>query len=1346
MKTKLTTTKKVFFLGLLLMCIPGILTHAQKVEKLIVYENFGGPDAGSSEFGIQPIKWPSVIADSNEYAGWYSTLQKLDGKNETTLVPQFFGNKTFHIDSVALYRDGGLPAGISVNPVTKRWYKGVPFLNGYTTAGENNTQLEFRFWDATVMAEFSSWISYYDYTPDYLKNQTDELGYIYFAKDIETGNRARVTLPYSDFDFLKDISKLEIMFSGSRLGNINTISIEIEETDKDGLTLGSTKYTYSVSIEPRIITVPVHKDFCRIYIQGWGAAKNGNVTDYALSNSYTFADTTYTYNYNAVIGTKPDGTESNGQVTNPGIQLHMIKIYAMMDGSGYTITTDDALVTGTKTGIAHGATTILTANATNGSGNRFMGWNIEGMDNLSEVVNPLTVTVTGDMTIMPVYVGDEVEVPVVNENFTNWKQRGNTLPDNYNMLEYNQGDPAAVGTVFSGAVKVPFNYGFTSDAKDSLELTLKACNVIPQYGLRVHNAPGARDALGYVAFMGPNTDKGYVSLESVTGITKAVVSVSLYDQPGPDRACAFLVNDVITRNKMLQTMYPEAVTIENNPADPFQLQIGPGNQARSEYLVPEAENVNINTGLSATAIAMHNLKLYAKMPVPDKNYYQLTLIEGENGIISGVTPSAGNSTSHFMEGTKISVSARADKGVGFDGWYDGSGNLVSNNNPYRFTINSDLTLKAEFKTSPAYIQVEENSLGTVTSSVEPSNISGDTWEFVAGNEVELTAEPIFGYEFVKFIKNGADVTDNPMTVLNTELAPGATVTVQVVYEKITTTQTIAVWNDVVSGQILFSPDDSIPTVVGDTIYVAYPTGVTISVTAEPNYGYGFTSWKSGMDVSEDKLGNNPVSISLEKDKRIAPVWEVLPRNLLIVNQGANGTIWISDEHRNGDQEQQGLWPEDYEVRITAQGEQGYTLASFGPNVPYYFESDSVAYVKMIYDTITLNPEFVERLEGVVLAVNQNFQDPVLWPQNEATVSNVPGAIEFLGLAENWDPTLYNNDLESLLEILAPYRVWGSESNDHSDGPNGNKDPLTTLNLEYETVPYSFELPIGTSQDKVKVTVANYAPCNDCLIGKAVKGSAVSNHYLGHVTPGMVALRDPDVDDRDSDLNPAFMEGDTVGIMIIEGLVYVEKLEIGYVSNGSQHAPGVFYSVDQNLEVINEEGLFNDVYGELWSIGQVSRPDYTPYNNLYGWGSSQEGMIMDQNMYIAEEDVPETKVIITSGYRDLGTTYQYTDIYIHDLKVWGSAKSSTGMKELISNYGLEKSSFYMLGSTNFLKADLPEEVKTLVIYNMEGKAVKVLKDLYTNRIDLGNLKPGIYAAHAYGVSGKQYAGTFGKVNF
>jgi len=102
-------------------------TLAQTIEKVVLYENFGGPDAGSSVPGIIPEKWPAVHSDSGYHSGWYTTLQNIDGKTGSIVpVPQFYGNGFFHIDSVKKYRTGGLTGlNISVDDVTKAWSKSV---------------------------------------------------------------------------------------------------------------------------------------------------------------------------------------------------------------------------------------------------------------------------------------------------------------------------------------------------------------------------------------------------------------------------------------------------------------------------------------------------------------------------------------------------------------------------------------------------------------------------------------------------------------------------------------------------------------------------------------------------------------------------------------------------------------------------------------------------------------------------------------------------------------------------------------------------------------------------------------------------------------------------------------------------------------------------------------------------------------------------------------------------------------------------------------------------------------------------------------------------------------------
>jgi hypothetical protein len=67
MKQTLTKTIAIAMIFLTFAFAFYLRSNAQKVEKLIVYENFGGPDAGSSEAGILPQKWPDVHSDSGLY-------------------------------------------------------------------------------------------------------------------------------------------------------------------------------------------------------------------------------------------------------------------------------------------------------------------------------------------------------------------------------------------------------------------------------------------------------------------------------------------------------------------------------------------------------------------------------------------------------------------------------------------------------------------------------------------------------------------------------------------------------------------------------------------------------------------------------------------------------------------------------------------------------------------------------------------------------------------------------------------------------------------------------------------------------------------------------------------------------------------------------------------------------------------------------------------------------------------------------------------------------------------------------------------------------------------------------
>jgi hypothetical protein len=1347
---------------LLLLVSAGLIANAQKnVEKLVIYENFGG--VNSSEMSIIPEQWPAVYADSGKQSGWYSTSQTID-KTNGVLVPQFYGNGFFSVDSMLKYRSAGTPVGITIDNVAKDWSKQITLRNGYTLFGTNPSSLTFKAFGIASMPTFRSWVMYANYTPDFLKNMKDEMGYLYFGKNVGTTHPV-LTIPGSITEMLKNVCKIELLISGSRLGQNSTVSVAVQELSSDYEDKGTKYYTFSASVEPRLVSFSVNSTYCRIYIQNWGSANNANVMDYALLTSNTAKDTV-PYNYNAIACVKPDGTTSSGQTSNQGLSLHMIKIYAKVSGTGYNVTTNSSLVSGTTSGIGYGETTTLTANASN-NGKKFMGWKISGRDDLSEVVNPLTIIVTKDMEIYPVYAGDEVLVAVVNENFTNWSQVGSVDATKNNLLVYNN-EPTASTTpslsVFATkSVRVPLRYGYTNRGKDSVNINLVKCLVTPHYGLRVYNMPGADSLIGYVAFMGPKDGKGYVTVDSLKQISKVKVTLSSIDLPNPDRACIVKVNGKIERSKMLQTLYAQTLTL--TPTDTVtNLQVGPGGQARCEYTSPASATVDVeSSSVSGAAIAMHNLKMYSKIIMPEFDYYKLTIGSATGGSVYGVAPKADNSSNHYPSGAKVTISALVNSNYGFDGWKDGNGTIIGTGNPITITMDADKTITPVFSQYPSYINISSNAKGSVTSDVSPISVSGNVQQFLAGVSVKFTATPKYGYNFAKWVKNGVEVTTNPLVLSGTELIKNDTIDISVQYDSITTRQTLAVACDLTKGSVSFNhtPEDSV--VVNDTIKVKFPTGVTIIATANDGYGYTFSNWKGGLAVAKSDTLSPSVTLTISKDTTIAVLWKALGRKLLIVNQGEHGTVSISDSHKDGAQEQQGLWPINYNVSLSVQPETGYELSSLGSNCNYIVKDGAVT-INMDRDTVIVSPIFVVQQTDVIEVVNENFQDAAKWPENAGTVSNVPGAIAFLNenasanLSDNWNPTIYNSNLNALLKILAPYRVWGSATGG-SDGPNGSANPATTLSLQYNASVYSQKFKAGS--DSVKISLVNYAPCNNCLIGKAVKEEYIGNKYLGQVTPGMIALRRPTTTGYTGtgtsahstrpteDTTSVFVPGDQMGMMLIEGLAYVKNLTIGFVSKESQFAPSVYYNIE-GTTLIEENGKFAATMADLYQIGEVSRKAYRPEDNRYGWGSSQQGMIMDQNMYIAEKDVTETKVLITCG-SSKGTFnsveyYVYSDVYIHDLKIWGSPMNSTDVKEAFAEGGTGQygAKFSMLGTTNTLMINAPENIDAIVVYNINGKAVKVLKNLDSKLIDLGNLRPGTYAAQAYGVSGALYKGSFVKL--
>jgi hypothetical protein len=1347
----------------------GALVGAGSVqtEVLVIYENFGG--VNPSEGDITPQTWPAVHSDSGKSGGWYTVSSGFKITNTGDFPMPFPGSLVgtqnefiFHIDSIAKFRTGGI--GVNTQANTNSWLYPIQLRNGYKT-GENattsTTTATARFHNVGAFPEFKSLISY-DTVASPLwnsANRADETGYLVFGKQI-SGEWPVIEIP-SGSDYLTNISRMEALISGTRVNRYQVLMVRIVHLDDDGFASGTDTLTYSVASTPRLVSIPVKNgERVKIFFSARGDGNNNNIMDIntGLPGNTGIVEP-YTHN-----------REVNSFSGNPNVMLHMLKVYAKIDAAGYTLTLNGGATASKASGIAHDEAVTVTAPAANADNAAFAGWKITGRPDLSEVANPLSISVTENLTLTPVYAGDEVEVPVVNETFTSWPAFYE--PDNnadgrgtrYGLIR------VSGSAMFSAApdmakVKVPLRYGYTNGSSDSVGITLHNVNVVPDRTIRAHNAPGAEKWTGYLHFFGPAAgNKGYVKVDTLAGITKVEVEVSSYDNPTQyNRAVAIEVNGEVKRNKMLQTMYAEQVGLSTEGQPSVSLLVGYGNQAQAEYLktaagAPDPSYSNIKTTLSPASIALHSLKMYAKIPAPVLPYYDLKLSYDAEGGNVFAAPEAGNSTGSYLAGTVVTLRAIPAIGFGFDGWKDASGAILGMDATLSVPMDAAKDITAVFAQNPSYITVNiaDTARGGITFSTEPEGVEGNTYTFLAGVPVTLTATPEYCYraDVSKWTVAGGSATGTKaQSGLNSTLAfaagdmvKDATLTVSFEFDTITTSKTFTVVSDTAQGKAAFDPTPLSATYTSaSTLEATFPEGVSVTLSAEPAYSYTIDTMFAG--AQRGKVFNATGSgsgIVMSKDTTAFLTWKKLPyRLLVIVNEDPYGTVEINDPHSDfSDNERSNRYPQDYWVTLKINASSGYWMNFVGGGANSLQEGDDVLKVRMDTDTVTVIPEFTELEEGVVVMMRENFQNAQRWPQSSGTVSNAVAARLNLNKSDAW-PVNLSSSLETLLADLAAYRddedKWG-------DGPK-------TPTLEW-TPYYQIKIPaVGSSKDSVTVTVGNGAPCNDCLPSKAVKRANIAQHYLGHVTPGNLALKKPAVTTRSSvgvGVQP-FIDNDTVGAMIIDGMAYVDKLEIGYSSSASPSAPSIYYNTDGSA-YIDEQGRFHGDLSSMKQKGDLARFALSPYNGGdYGWSASKEGMIMDQHLSIAVAGVEQTQIVILPWFNKgagENAVFSYDQIFLHDLWIRGSAKQISDVTAITSEAASQpsRSVFYLLGSTNVLKADVPEPIKALVLYNEVGTCIGVYRGAaVNNQITINGLRPGVYGVHAYTVDGKTYRGGFIKVN-
>ncbi len=228
-----------------------------------------------------------------------------------------------------------------------------------------------------------------------------------------------------------------------------------------------------------------------------------------------------------------------------------------------------------------------------------------------------------------------------------------------------------------------------------------------------------------------------------------------------------------------------------------------------------------------------------KITVPKQTtQYSVNILSGNTsyGTVS-VSPN-GNST--YEEGSVVTATATPKSGYHFVKWSDGT-----TTNPYRITVNGNVSLTAEFAPDTKYytvnIQSGNTSYGTVTVS---PNGNGSYEE---GSVVTATATPKSGYHFVKWsdgtTTNPYRITVNGNVSLTAEFAPD------------TKYYTVNIQSGNTSyGTVTVSPNGN----------GSYEEGSVVTATATPKSGYHFVKWSDGTTTNPYRITvNGNVSLTAE---------------------------------------------------------------------------------------------------------------------------------------------------------------------------------------------------------------------------------------------------------------------------------------------------------------------------------------------------------------------------------------------------------------------------------------------------------------------------------------------------
>ena len=364
---------------------------------------------------------------------------------------------------------------------------------------------------------------------------------------------------------------------------------------------------------------------------------------------------------------------------------------------------------------------------------------------------------------------------------------------------------------------------------------------------------------------------------------------------------------------------------------------------------------NVVTGVKEGTVTVKasegtNYKITVEKDVPEVKEYTVTATVNDDAMgTAELSPSA----SKYKEGTEVTATAKVkdESKYEFVNWTVND-EEVSKKAEYKFTVDKDMELKANFKAKDPVeetftVKVKANDANMGEAKLDPAKA-----EYAKGEKVKAIATAKEGHEFVNWTVDGkavsAEATYEFLVEKNVELTANFKETEKPV-EQFTVT--------------VKANDDKMGTVAIDPVKENYAKGDTVIVIAEAKEGYEFVNWTSEGKVFSDSAA---YEFAVEKDMELTanfkakeepkpPVTEDTFKLNVTVNDDKMGTVKLDpakESYKAGEI-----------VTATATAKDGYKFVNWtvdgkevSDKAEYAFKVDRDVTLKANFEKVAADPK------------------------------------------------------------------------------------------------------------------------------------------------------------------------------------------------------------------------------------------------------------------------------------------------------------------------------------------------------------------------------------------------------